>query len=201
MEQPWGASSAPQAHASRPVWASSIDSGQLRRRERASIIGGTRKITRPAARSLRFSRSPAAASAAAAATASAATASTAAATATAATAAAAAAAATSAATVAASSEAATAAASTEAAAAAATATRRALLRFVDAQGTTVELRPVHLLDGGGGCAVVQERHEAKAAGAASLAIGDDLDVIDLAEALECPAKGGVVGIPAQAAHE
>ncbi len=144
-----------------------------------------------------------AAAATATAPAAAATAAAATATAAAATAAEAAAAATTVAAAAAATEAATTAAATatEAATTATAGTRGALVRFIHTNCAAIQFLTVHFRHRGRSGCVVLERHETESAGATRLSVNDDLDLIQLSEALEPTTKAIVGGVPAQAAYE
>src|SRR5690606_21794986 len=76
-----------------------------------------------------------------------------------------------------------------------------LLRQVDVQRAAVELRAVHLLHRLLGGARVGKRHEAEAAAAARVTVGDDLGVRDLAETRERFLEAAIVRVPAETADE
>jgi hypothetical protein len=103
---------------------------------------------------------------------------------------------TTAATVATTAAVATAATAAEATAAAAAATTAllALLGFVDAERPTVESATIHALDRLGGFLGGTHGHEGKAAGAAGLSIGDQVDIAYRSEFLERRTDALSVGI-------
>jgi hypothetical protein len=96
----------------------------------------------------------------------------------------------------------TAAAAAEAAATtAATRAALALLRLIDADGTTVEFGPIERGDRTRCVRIFRKRHETKAARATGLTIRDDLSLRNLAEATESSMQTLVVRAPSKAADE
>lgn len=77
----------------------------------------------------------------------------------------------------------------------------ALTGLVDANGATVELRAVHLLDGGGQIGTVTERDETKTARTTGLTVRDDRCFNYLAKTLERSTEVRVRGVPAQPTYE